>query len=139
MRAHLNGEESAWHLQNWCVAEVAGEEFDVDGGRHEDQPQVSAQGQKGTQHSQQEITVQVSLMHLVHDQHLVLVQGSVLLDLPEQEALGHEQEFGSCGAAGLKADLVPNLENIQDKNDFATHFQEFSLLRFFNSQRSHFA
>lgn len=110
LRAHLNGEESAWHLQNRCVVEIAGEEFDVDGGRHEDQPQVWAQGQKGTQHSQQEVTVQVSLMHLVHDQHLVLSQGIVPLDLPEQETLGQEQQFGSCGAVGLKADLVPNLK-----------------------------
>lgn len=124
LRAHLNGEESAWHLQNRCVVEIAGEEFDVDGGRHEDQPQVWAQGQKGTQHSQQEVTVQVSLMHLVHDQHLVLSQGIVPLDLPEQETLGQEQQFGSCGAAGLKADLVPNLKTEHTRQYvFRTHFQ----------------
>lgn len=31
---YLNGEESTWHLQHRCIVEVAGEEFDVDGGRH---------------------------------------------------------------------------------------------------------
>lgn len=115
MKAHLNGEESAWNLQNGCIVKIAGEEFDVDGGRHENQPQIWTQRQKGTQHSQQKITMQVSFMHLIHDQHLVLAQGSVLLDLPEQETLGQEQEFGSRGAAGFKADLVPNLKTEHTK------------------------
>lgn len=31
---YLNGEESAWYLQHRGIVEVAGEQFDVDGGGH---------------------------------------------------------------------------------------------------------
>lgn len=67
LTAYLNGEESPRHLQNRRIVEIFGEEFNVDGGRHEDKSQIRSQGQKWTQNSQQEVAVQVSLVNLVHD------------------------------------------------------------------------
>lgn len=63
------------------MAEVAGEERDVDGGRHENDLEVRPPGQQATQDAQQEVIVQVPLMDLVHDQDLVLGQGGLPLDL----------------------------------------------------------
>lgn len=67
LTTYLNGKESTWHLQNRCIIEIFGEEFNVDGGRHENQSQIRPQEQKWTQNSQQKVTVQVSLMNLIHD------------------------------------------------------------------------
>lgn len=68
--------------------------------------------QQRAQDPKQEVTVEVSLMDLVHDQHLVLSQRLVLLDLSEQQPLSQEQQFGGRGPGGLKADLVPHLQNM---------------------------
>lgn len=67
LNGYLNGKESPRHLQNRCIVEIVWEEFNVDGGRHEDQSQIRSQEQKCTQNSKQKVTVQVSLVHLVHD------------------------------------------------------------------------
>lgn len=56
--------------------------------------------------------MEVSLVDLVHDHHLVLSQSPVLLDLPQQQALGQEEQLGGRGPGGLKADLVPHLQNM---------------------------
>lgn len=80
-RAHRDGEESPRHLHHRSMAEVAGEERDVDGGRHENDLEVRPPGQQATQDTQQEVVVQVPLMDLVHNQDLVLGQGGLPLDL----------------------------------------------------------
>lgn len=63
------------------MAEVAGEERDVDGGRHENDFEVRPPGQQATQDTQQKVIVQMPLMDLIHDQDLVLGQGGLPLDL----------------------------------------------------------
>ncbi len=51
-------------------------------------------------------------MDLVHNHHLVLSQCPVLLDLSEEQPLSQEQQFGGRGPGGLKANLVPHLQNM---------------------------
>lgn len=110
--AHLYRKQPAWYLQHRSAAEVVGEQFDVDGGGHEDETQFWGFCQQRAQDPQEEVAVEVSLMDLVHDQHLVLREGPVLLDLPEQQPLCQEQQFGGRGLRGLEADLVPHLQNM---------------------------
>lgn len=54
--------------------------------------------------------MEMSLVDLIHNHHLVLRQRPVLLDLSEQQPLGQEQQFGGRGPGGFKADLVPHLK-----------------------------
>lgn len=49
-------------------------------------------------------------MDLVHYHHLVLGQCPVMLDLTQQQPLCQEQQFGGCGPAAFKADLVSYLK-----------------------------
>lgn len=107
---YLNGEQPPWDLQHRSAAEILREEFDVDGGRHENEPQVGAVLQQRAKDPEQEVTVEVSLVDLVHNHHLVLGQRLLLLDLSQQETLSQEEQLGGRGPSGLKADLVPNLE-----------------------------
>lgn len=110
---YLYRKQPAGHLQHRGSAKIVGEEFYVDGGRHEDEPQVGAFSHQRTQDSQQEVTVKVPLVHLVYNHHLVLGECPVVLDLPQQESLRQEQQLGGCGASGLKAYLMPHLQYIQ--------------------------
>lgn len=71
--------------------------------------------QQGAQDPEKEVTVEVPLVDLVHDQHLVLRQRFVLLDLSEQQPLSEEQQFGGRGPGGLKADLVTHLQSINTR------------------------
>lgn len=109
--AYLYGKQPAWYLQHRSAAKIVGEEFDVDGGRHEDEPQVRAVGQQRAQDAEQEVAVEVPLVHLVHDQHLVLSQRAFLLDLPQQQPLGQEQQLGGGGPGCLEADLEAHLQD----------------------------
>lgn len=80
-RAHRDGKEPPRHLYHRSMAEVAREERDVDGGRHEDDLEVRPLGQQALQDAQQEVIVQVSLVDLIHNQDLVLGQAGLTLDL----------------------------------------------------------
>lgn len=62
--------------------------------------------------------MKVSLVDLVHDHHLVLGQRPILLDLPEQQAFGQEEQLGGRGPGGLKADLVPDLTSNKKRTIF---------------------
>lgn len=107
---HLYRKQSAWNLQHRSAAEIVREQFDVDGGRHEDETQVRAFSHQRAQDPEKEVTVEMSLMDLINYDHLVLSQRPVLLDLSQQQPLSQEQQFGGCGPGGLKADLVTYLK-----------------------------
>ncbi len=57
--------------------EVVAEETDVDGGGHEDDPEVGPVLQEAFHHTQQEVAVQVALVHLVQHDHVVAGQRGV--------------------------------------------------------------
>lgn len=108
--AYLNGKQPAWYLQHRGAAEVFREELDVDGGWHEDETEVRPIGQQGAQDAEEEVAVEMSLMDLIHDDHLILIQDLVLLDLTQQESLGQEEQLSGWRPRSLEADLIPNLE-----------------------------
>lgn len=110
---YLDGKQSPWNLQHRSAVKVLREEFDVDGGRHENEPQVGAVLQQRAKDPKEKIAVEVSLVDLVHDHHLVLRQRLLLLDLSQQETLSQEEQLGGRGPSGLKANLVPNLKKTE--------------------------
>ena len=66
---------------------VVAEEWYVDGGWHEDDPEVGAVLEEALDHAEQEVPVEVALVHLVQHDHVVARQGGVRGDLPEQEVI----------------------------------------------------
>ena len=104
-----DGEEPPRHLHHGGIAEVAGEERDVDGGRHEDDLEVGPLGQQAPEDPQEEVVVEVPLVHLVHDQHLVLGQAGLPLHLPEEQPHRQEHDLRGRRACALETDLVADL------------------------------
>ena len=104
-----DGEEPPGHLHHGGIAEVAGEERDVDGGGHEDDLEVRPLGQQAPEDAQEEVVVEVALVHFIHDQDLVLGQAGLPLDLPQEQPHRQEHDLGGRRARALKADLVADL------------------------------
>lgn len=104
-----DGEEPSGHLNHRRVAEVAGKERDVDGGRHEDDLEVRPLGQQAPQDAQEEVVVEVPLVDLVHNEDLVLRQARLPLQLPQEQPHRQEHDLGGRRTRALKADLVADL------------------------------
>jgi hypothetical protein len=62
---------------------IFAEEIDVDGGGHKDDPEVGAVLKQALDHAQQEIPVQVTLVHLVQHNDVVAGQGWIRRDLDQ--------------------------------------------------------
>lgn len=104
-----DGEQPPGHLHHGGTAEVAGEERDVDGGRHEDDLEVRPLGQQAPEDAQEEVVVEVPFVDFVHYQDLVLGQAGLPLDLPQEQSHRQEHDLGGRRPRALKADLVANL------------------------------
>lgn len=104
-----DGEEPPRHLHHGRIAEIAGEECNVDGGRHEDNLEVGPRGQEAPQDAQEEVVVQLPLVDLIHDQDLILGQAGLSLDLPQEQPHRQEHDLGGRRACAFEADLVADL------------------------------
>ena len=103
-------EEPAWHLEHWRAAvEIVAEQLDVDGGAHEDDPEVLPLLDEALHDAQQEVSVQVALVHLVEHHHVVGAEAGVRGDLAEEEALRQEDDLGGRALGLLESDLVADL------------------------------
>lgn len=71
------------NLDNWCPIKVVAEEVDVDGGRHQHKFEILSMLQQAFHHPQQEVSVDVSLMHFINNNHIVLFQMRVGSYLPQ--------------------------------------------------------
>lgn len=102
-------EEPPGHLYHGGTAEVAGEERDVDGGRHEDDLEVWPLGQQAPEDTQEEVVVQVPLVDLIHNQDLVLGQAGLPLQVPQEQPHRQKHDLGGRRTRALEADLVADL------------------------------
>ncbi len=106
----LDGERPSGDLDDRRVPEVLAEAFRVDRGRGDDHLEVGPARQELREVPEQEVDVEAALVGLVDDQRVVAAQQSVLLDLGEQDAVGHELDqrvlAGVAGEAHLVADDV---------------------------------
>ncbi len=106
----LDGERAAGHLDDRRIAEVAGEPVRVDRRRGDDHLEVRTPGQQLGEVAEQEVDVEAALVGLVDDEGVVAAQQAVLLDLGEQDAVGHELDervvARPAGEAHLVADGV---------------------------------
>jgi hypothetical protein len=108
--ADLDGERAPGHLDDRGIAEVAGEPVRVDRRRGDDHLEVRAAGQQLGEVAEQEVDVEAALVGLVDDEGVVAAQQTVLLDLGEQDAVGHQLDqrvlARPAGEAHLVADRV---------------------------------
>jgi hypothetical protein len=84
---------------------VQAESLRVDRGRRDDQLQVRPAGQELPQIAQQEVDVEASLVGLVDDDRVVLLEQSIALCFGQQDAVGHELDAGVGAGAVAKANL----------------------------------
>lgn len=112
---HRDGEQPARDLHHRGTPKVVGKEPEVDGGRHEDQLEVRPGQQQAAHEPQEEVTMQVTLMDFVSNQHVVAGQGGLPLGLAQEQPF--RQEDNPCGwrARALKADLVTNLRRADEQ------------------------
>ncbi|MCY1354892.1 hypothetical protein D9M69_412900 [compost metagenome] len=85
---------------------MLGKALQVDGGRGDDHLQVGAARQQGLQVAEQEVDVQRTLVGLVDDDGVVLLEEAVVLGLGEQDAVGHQLDQRAVLALVLEAHLV---------------------------------
>ncbi len=88
--ADLDGERATGDLDDRGVPEVLAEALGVDRRRGDDHLEVGAAGEQLREVPEQEVDVEAALVGLVDDQGVVAAQQPVLLDLGEQDAVGHE-------------------------------------------------
>ena len=88
------------------TAEVLGEALGLDRGRRDDQLEVGAAWQQVPQVAEDEVDVEAALVRLVDDQRVVAPQHPIVLQLGEQDAVGHHLDHRVVGDLIGEADLV---------------------------------
>jgi hypothetical protein len=63
----LNRKSPAWNFYDWAIVEIIAEEGGVDGGRHQNDPEVWVQMNHVSQHNQDKVRVYVPLVNFIHD------------------------------------------------------------------------
>ncbi len=104
--AHLHRVGAARDLDDRRVVEVGGEARGVDRGGGDDELEIGPLRQQLAQVAEEEVDVEAPLVGLVDDDHLVAAQEAVLLDLGQQDAVGHHLDEGVLADAVVEADLV---------------------------------
>ena len=94
------------HLDHRCIVERLGELLGVDGGRGNDQLQVSSFVDQLFQDAEHKVDVQAALVGLVDDNRIVFVEPGITLGFRQQNAVGNHLDVGLGAALVLKADLV---------------------------------
>ena len=107
--AHVHRIGSAAHLDHGRLVEELAEALDLNGGRRNDDLQIRAFGQKLAQVAQQKIDVETALVGFVDDDRIVAVQKPVVLNLRQQDTVGHHLYTGLLGGVIGKTNLIPDL------------------------------
>jgi hypothetical protein len=104
----LDGIRPPTHLHDRRVVEVRGEARRVDRGRRDDELQVRPPRQDRLQVAEEEVDVERPLVRLVDDDRVVAAQQPVVLDLGEQEAVGHDAHGRPARGPVVEAHGVPD-------------------------------
>ncbi len=94
------------HLDDGCTVEVLGKALQVDGRRGDDHLQIRPAWQQRLEEAQQEVDIQRTLMGLVDDDRVVLLQKAIVLRLRQQDAVGHQLDQRALGTLVLEANLI---------------------------------
>ena len=104
--ARLDRIQAAGHLDHRRVVEERREALRVDRGRGDDHLQVGAPAHQPAQEAEQEVDVQAALVRLVDDQRVIGTQVSVMLELGEQDTVGHQLHMAVARELVREAHLV---------------------------------
>jgi len=91
------------------IGEVHGEALRIDGRGGDDELQIRSARQQTLQIAEQHVDVEAALVRLVDDEGVVFVEQPILLDLREQDAVGHQLD------RGLRADPVVEAHLVADQ------------------------
>ena len=100
-RIHATG-----HLDDRRVVEVAREAQRIDGRRRDDNLQIRTAWQQLLEIAEDEVDVQAALMGFVDDEGVVATELAILLQLGEQDAVGHQLDVRIRGDLVGEPDLV---------------------------------
>jgi hypothetical protein len=93
---------------------VPGEALGVDGRARDDDPQVGPAGEQPLQVAEQEVDVEAALVRLVDDDRVVAAELAIVVDLVQEDAVGHHLDARGLarpiGEAHLVADEVAELD-----------------------------
>ncbi|CCK14563.1 putative periplasmic protein kinase ArgK and related GTPases of G3E family [Cronobacter universalis NCTC 9529] len=104
--AHLNRIRTARDFDNRRIIKVARETLRIDGRRGNNDFQIRALWQQFAQVAQQKIDVQAALVRLIDNDGVVLHQQTVLLDLRQQDPVGHQLDHGVVADVIAKANFI---------------------------------
>ena len=111
--AHLDGIGATADLDDRCVEQL-GEALDVDRGGRDDELQVGAAGEQLAQVAEQEVDRQRPLVRLVDDDGVVAPQLAVVVDLLQEQTVGHELDLRLCRALVVEPHGVADLGTERD-------------------------
>ncbi len=81
---------AAFHFDHRRIVEVLGKARGVDGGRRDDQLEITALGKQALEIADQEIDVEAALVRLVENDRVVGAEPGIALGFRQQDAIGHE-------------------------------------------------
>lgn len=79
------------HPNDRGIIEIRGKELDIDSSRHKHQFEVRSPLNKSSQDSQEEVPMDVPLMNLIHNNHIVPREVRVRGHLTKKETLSEEE------------------------------------------------
>ncbi len=92
--AHLDRIGAAGDLQHGRIGKMLGEALRIQRSRGDDEFEIGAPRQQLAQVAQQEIDIQRALVRLVDDDGVVLPELRVMVDLGQQDTVGHQLDAG---------------------------------------------
>ena len=112
--ADLDRIQAPGDFEDRRAVKMGAEGLGVDRGRGDEQLEIRPAAQQALQVAEQEVDVERALMRLVEDQHRVVAEQGIALDLGQQDAVGHELDArlpaGVVVEAHLAADLAPPVD-----------------------------
>ena len=105
--ADLDGKAAALGGDNGRPAQQPRRGLGVQGGGHDEDAQVRAQGGRGVQgQGQPQVGLEAALVELVEDEESDPIEARIPLDAPGEDALGDHLDAGAGSDAPLESDLV---------------------------------
>ena len=103
---HLDREGPATDLQDRRIIEMPAEAFGVDGRARDDHLQVWPLRQELLEIAQEKVDGETALMGLIDDQGVVSAKQAIMLNLGQQDSIGHHLDQGLVTAVIGKPNLV---------------------------------
>ncbi|CAH0222388.1 hypothetical protein SRABI106_01993 [Rahnella aquatilis] len=103
---HVNRIRPAGNFNDRCMIKMTREPLRIDSRRGNNDFQVGAFWQQLTQVTEDKVDIQAAFMRFIDDQRVVLHQHAILLDLRQQNTVGHQLNEGVFTDLIVKANFI---------------------------------